>query len=474
MTRVAAQLGTTCARVLAPGLCALALLGGRALAQEGPYSNFLVGERSLGLAGAFVAVADDASAIFHNPGGLASQPTGSASGSLWTLVRGTRLVENGYVTDLGSADLEHSAPMSLPLFLAGVLKFGPKAKDRVRPHALSAAILTPHNVERRFVAQLDEMGAADRLEVRSEDRARWLGLGYGVRPHRRLSLGVSSFLALRSMQHDEVELRARETAPVDSTFGSTLSHASTLQVDTQHVVIRVGLQAKLARELQGGLMFQVPGIEIDESAHAESLVTRAGPDPTTVSVLREGNLTANVPMPWELRAGMAWVKRRHQALISLDLSLFGPAGAESDPLPLVESDTVELGAFVPVATYRRTSLRGALGFEALIGDLLPIRGGVFFERSSAPAVVPMSDSYSRDDIDTAGAAFSLGVRTADFDLSVGATGALGFGRGLGLLRDEDFDGPLGYRSAKVQDTFLMIFVGGAKSAVREIVTAVVE
>src|SRR5262245_15418851 len=94
---------------------ALAVAASSARAQELPYQNQLVGERALGLAGAFVAVADDASAIFHNPGGLAALDTGGVAGSLWAIVRSSREVTGGYSTDLGAEDLDYSQPLSLPL-----------------------------------------------------------------------------------------------------------------------------------------------------------------------------------------------------------------------------------------------------------------------------------------------------------------------------------------------------------------------
>src|SRR5262245_40892208 len=160
---------------------AFGLPGGGARAQEIPYQSHLVGERSLGLAGAFVAVADDPSAIFHNPGGIPTIDTSAVAGSLWAIVRGRRHVEDGYQTDLGSADLDQSAGLSLPLFLAGVVKFGKKNEDGVHPHALGAALFTPLQRGYRFVDQLDDDDSVDRLEVRHGDSARWLGLCYGYR-----------------------------------------------------------------------------------------------------------------------------------------------------------------------------------------------------------------------------------------------------------------------------------------------------
>ena len=451
----------------------LMLIAAPAAAQEGPYANYLVGERSLGLAGAFVAVADDASAIFHNPGGIASLPTTSASGSLWALLRGSKRVEEGYRTDLGSEDLEQSAPLALPLFLAGVVKLGPKQEDGVRPHALGAALFTPYTQDDRFVEQLTADGAVDRLEVRKRESARWLGLSYGLRLRPGLSFGVSGFWAMRELRHDEVELRAREATEMATAAGPSWNRASTLTIDAHQLIVRVGTELDLTPELRAGLMFQGPGIHLHDEATAEAMFTSAGPNPTLIEVERESDLHVNLPVPWELRMGVTVIEP-DETLLTLDVSLFGRFGNQGNPLPLVEPERVQLGAFVPTETYRRTALRGALGFESVLGGKLPLRGGLFFERSSAPPVLSTSALYTRDHVDVMGASFSAGWRFAGYELSLGATGVFGWGEALALRRDESFEAPARYEAAKVRTAAVMVFVGGAKSAVKELVQTLME
>jgi hypothetical protein len=459
----------TAGLALGLALASLASSAAHARAQEGPYSNYLVGERSLGLAGAFVGLADDPSAIFHNPGGTARLPTSAASGSLWALVRGSRDVEHGYRTDLGATDLDYSAPLALPLFLAGVVKFGAAQKDGVRPHALGAALFTPYSDERRFVVQLDTASAVDRLEVRHNDRARWLGISYAYRLEPGLSLGVSAFWAMRSLDHDEVELRAREDLPTNSAVGSTHSRSSTLSIDTDHAVARVGLLLELRRDLRAGVMFQPPGFQFADSVETEHVVTDVGPNPTRIELDHHSSGGANLPMPWELRMGVTWL-RSVDTLVTIDLSLFGPIGTSRDPLPLVENQDVQLGVLVPENTYRRTTLRGAIGFQTVFADLLPIRGGLFFERSAAPVVPPTSNAYALDRMSSVGFALSLGVRTGGYDLAVGSTAVPGFGDGLALVRGGNLDAPPRYELSSVKNTMVMIYLGGAKSAVKELVS----
>jgi len=52
-------------------------------AQRRTYSSYLIGDDAPGLAGAYVALASDASAVLHNPAGMAWVPQGALSSSLW-------------------------------------------------------------------------------------------------------------------------------------------------------------------------------------------------------------------------------------------------------------------------------------------------------------------------------------------------------------------------------------------------------
>lgn len=464
-------------RAWALGLCAIAAATWplAARAEEGPYSNFLVGERSMGLGGAFVAVADDVSALFHNPSGLASLRTSAYSGGLWAFFEGRRRIENGYRTDLGAVSLEHSATLQLPSFLGGVVKFGKKEEDGVRPHALGAALMSPFVNEYRFVGQLNEdTSAVDRIEVRHADSARWLGLSYAYRLRPGLALGLTVFGAQRHVTHDEVELRAREgTTEMPAT--ANIARASTVDVSAYQLIVRLGAHVDLARELRAGVMFQPPGLDIAGTATAEYARTVTG-DPmspmTTVDLIRNDDAGYNLPTPWELRFGLGYLAHGGE-LISIDLSIFGPAGSKEDPLPLINDDDINYGLFVPQKTYRRPALRGAIGFEAELTDVTPMRGGLFFERSSAPEILSTDERYARDRVDRVGVALSIGVRTGGYDIVLGSSATLGTGEALAPFRQEPF-GELTYEQTDVEDMRIMVFLGGGNHAVRQLVKSVFE
>jgi long-chain fatty acid transport protein len=436
----------------------------------------LVGERAMGLGGAFVAVADDVSALFHNPSGIATLSTSAYSGGLWAFFEGRRTVKDGYVTDLGRVSFEHSAKLALPSFLGGVVKFGSKQADGLRPHALGAALMSPFVNEYRFVAQLNngDSSSVDRIEVRHADSARWLGISYAYRLRPGLALGITVFGAQRSVSHDELEIQGREEPEMDIPTGANIARASTVGIDAYQMIVRLGAHVDLARELRAGLMFQPPGLDIGGSATAEYAAITSG-DPaspmTMVDLMRDEEAGYNLPTPWELRLGLGYLAHGGE-LISIDFSFFGPAGSENDPLPLVKNDDPKVGLLVPRETYRRPALRGAIGFEAELTAVTPMRGGIFFERSSAPEVLTEEDHYVRDRVDRVGVALSVGIRTGGYDFAIGSSATLGTGESLMLNRERGPFGEVQYYATDVRDMRIMVFIGGGNHAVRQLVKSV--
>jgi hypothetical protein len=473
-------------------LVVVVLTAGNARAEEGPYSNFLVGERALGLGGAFVAVADDASAVFHNPGGVGNLSTESVSGSMWALSFSARKLESGYTTDIGAAQLDHDDVPSLPLFLAGVFKFGKRDVDGVRRHGLGAILFSPRAYNYTYLAQIEaaapmaDPAGIDRLEVRHTDEGRWVGIAYGYRltrmrlanprwdARRGFSLGLSTFLASRAISHQEVEIRTREGTLADLPPNALNVRDSTLRANARHLVLRLGGIVDWNRHWRFGAMFQPPGIRVDGEGRTSELFSTVDGAGTQFTTDRADGLRSNVSLPWEIRLGATWLTKP-ETLLTLDASMLGPAGGTNEPLPLVETRTNDPfpGVFVPARTAREVSLRGALGFELLAWDLFPIRGGLLAELSSSPAIPDKSPVYLREDINTFGAALSFGVRTEGYDISVGASALYGVGTGLAVRRSA-VDAVPSYDATNISEQTVFLFVSGGMRAVGQLVEYIEE
>ncbi|MEN9833841.1 MAG: hypothetical protein RL011_34, partial [Pseudomonadota bacterium] len=88
------------------------------LADQFHYNNVLVGTRAMGMGGAFAGIADDASGIYYNPGGLAFALSNDIQGSA-NAFYGKNTV---YKKALGSTDFTEESSGSLTPFFGGLQK----------------------------------------------------------------------------------------------------------------------------------------------------------------------------------------------------------------------------------------------------------------------------------------------------------------------------------------------------------------
>lgn len=91
------------------------------------YNNVLVGDRAIGLGGAYGAIADDASGVFYNPAGLGFALSNDVSGSANALYN-RKIV---YKKTIGSSDFEEKSSGPVPSFLGGLQKLDNMVKGLV-------------------------------------------------------------------------------------------------------------------------------------------------------------------------------------------------------------------------------------------------------------------------------------------------------------------------------------------------------
>lgn len=82
------------------------------------YNNILVGDRAMGLGGAYVAISDDASGVVYNPAGLAFALSNDISGSANAIYR-RNIVYKG---TFGDSDFEENSEGTFPSFFGGLKK----------------------------------------------------------------------------------------------------------------------------------------------------------------------------------------------------------------------------------------------------------------------------------------------------------------------------------------------------------------
>jgi hypothetical protein len=445
----------------------LVFMAGIARAQDVPYQNYLVGDRALGLGGAFVGLADDASATFHNPAGLTFLPDTSISTSFWLVALNRREIERGWVTLEGATDLDDSEITSPPLVVTAVARLGRRDARGRKRHAVGAAVLKPLRVNYRFAAVTGSDDAAlSALDVIHNDNARWYGLSYAFQAPHRLSVGISGFLALRSMKHEEIEIHGADGPVSPSPADHAVTRHSVFAASLRHLVVRLGMAWSPSRRWRLGLMAQAPGVLVSGSASNRELTYDV--DETGVAVIdnvEQRSLSPVRRIPWELRVG-ATRFLGSRWLITADIAVHGAAGDADAPVPLVEED-IPRPRLLVMETHLEPTLRAALGGEMVIADRVPVRGGVFGYRSGVPTVPEQDTVVAASDLNTAGASFSVGILLHDgHEVSFGAAGTRSWGSAAAL--DQAGPGAASYISTPTTETTVLVFISGGQRAAKRL------
>lgn len=455
------------------------------LARADPFhqQTLPLGQRAIGMGGAFTAVADDPSATYYNPAGLVLTDDSSLSASLSLQAFDKTTVQGGYRTTEGITSLRHNAGTSLPVFVSAIKLLGKKGPDGRRRHAVGLSSFTVS--QRHLAFDLESRGttargtaALETLSVDASDRTVWYGVSYAYRVTRRLSLGLSSFLSILRTAYTEQRISAELGAlnATDHSFASVSNSFTSHEVETnvKSFVWRLGAHYAWNSRLYFGLMLQTPNVHIRgrASLRDRSLLTDNTINPGSSSVFNasQAKLTSDYPTPWDLRLGTRY-ELSDWVTLALDGSVTAPTGSSAHPIvsvgprtPDPETGAVpQVGAFTTETFYRTWSGNVAIGMSASLPRTVTVRAGVYTDLSSAPAVPRYSATYFQPDTNRVGGTLSVGLRNQGFDLSIGTIGV--FGRGKGMSFNNESTTNMTYQRTVVTERMFLFFLNGAKSAI---------
>lgn len=462
-----------------------------ATAQELNYHTFVVGERALGMGGAFTAVADDPSAAYYNPAGIAHLRSGALSGSLSVNAFDRYVVRGAYATPLGSDDLTHDASPTVPLFVGIVRKFGRRDGEGVRRWAVALSTFNPIATVRAYEALVrgsvpgDPTGAVVEsiLRMRSEERLTWYGPSLAWRARPDLAFGASTFLATRTASHEEretiVTLGAR--GPDGYFRNDTLDvRDSLVELRATSVLLRAGLMWEPARSWRLGLTVQPPAIAWSAEGRVSERISHADLLATPPIAIHyrsdQRGLRARAPIPWQLRLGGAFAPS-DVTIVALDLALHGPVGSRDEPVERLASAAPEPetmrapspGRLFASTWWAEPVLDAAVGLDTVLFEWVPLRLGVFTNRSAAPDLDGPSNTYRPAHVDQIGFSGAVGLRAAGYDVAVGAAVLVGRGKADGLNGDPSI--PWTYVPRPVETRTVYFFLSGAQRAVGRLARA---
>ena len=437
----------------------------RSEAQALYYRSIPIGERAMGLGGAYTGIANDPSSTYYNPAGIVTGGRFQLMGSLSSLVFTRRTIENAFETENIDSDFTSTGTTTLPSFIGTVVKFGRK---RFGDHQFAVAYSTFEVAREGFgvgVSQIEEPASLD-LRLNKFYKDRWYGVSFAAHVKKHVALGLSGFLAQQNGNYSEdIGLASGGTFDENGQRigGDSITSSTGIGVSGFHLVFRLGALYRINPRWQLGFMFQPPGAPLSQkgSVFRRSTTTVSGREPTYF-LFDQSDLSTKLPIPFELRTGVEF-KINAVNILSVDAAVSGPVRDRDvfDRPDELQDVPGRLGIYFANSTARRWTPNVAVGAEHMFGKAV-VAGGLFTNISSAPDVPATTTEYTPDQVNMFGASFSIGIDTKGYRLTLGATGY--FGRGDALSFTVDRDGQVaGYVRTKSTVSALVLYIAGAVS-----------
>ena len=346
------------------------------------YQNRLIGQRAMGMGGAYTALSDDPTATYYNPGGLGLLHERQLEVGLPIFEIDYHRVSGSLIEGpTGKRFASDAQGVFLPSSVGVAAAFGPEGEDGRKLFVGAVSLYSPY--QRQLSLQETQVtNPLHALDFVSENEQTLLvGPSLGVRLGRT-SVGVSLFY----VQQNFSWYTARGgTSAICTTVCNTVSNY-TQQVSVSgwegSFNLRLGVLRPVSRHWRLGAMLSASSLRLFGNAaivgqrQSLSLVTQSAQSTVTN---RQG-LTTWLKLPWELRLGAAFVPAPRTTL-SLDLTFYAPENFS--PVSKDNGDMV----FYPGGIYRRFVVNANAGFEFYPSEKVSMRAGIFTNLSAANPVV---------------------------------------------------------------------------------------
>jgi hypothetical protein len=407
------------------------------------YHTLNLGGRAAGMGTAYTAIADDGTAAYYNPAGLGFEKATRVSANV-TLNSFERLSVGEYFrTASGTSGLTEKSDPTLPIFASVSSSYGKKDRYGDRPFVVAFSVFTLDRY--RFSGDLqvpDDEGRTTTLLYDRSYRAPYYGLSLGHRARADWGWGVSVFLASRTLSHSEnfdAQLGGAP-APEPPYFegASTINRNTRLSIHSYDLVFRFGGMKKFGEHWSLGLTAQPPGWGVDKSTELRFQLTNVDgtvtPDRATF-VFFEESVRSSMPIPWEIRAGVAYGPKG-RLLLSMDVQLVGRV-TQRDVLVVPEIEGVEdrvppTGVFFDARGKRKMVGNVYLGGDLQIAPDIYIRSGFLTNFDPDPRLHETSEVYESPRIHRYGFSFNFAVHRQQRWLQAGLAALFGNGYASGL------------------------------------------
>lgn len=378
----------------------LALLSSSPLwADQFHYHNIVVGERAMGLGGAFCAVADDASGLIYNPAGIAFALSNDITGSANAFYN-KKIV---YKKTIGDQDFTENSGGTLAPFFGGMQKM-----DSLLPGLAFAFGLYSIDSELKDQNDLIEnIGSLERFHRTTNIRGSTTGMGAAVA--KRIFQSASIGLSLSLITIDELVQEYQDIKYTNASF-----RAQNLRTQLTGTGLEIGLGTQYAIGTWSfGLSAKLRQALGSEYDYALDLHTNIDTTPTGAHASQFLNTKiedALGTMPTEVRVGTAWFP---SAAFLWSFDVIHHTETKSEKLPTLFN--------------REAVTNFATGAEYYITPSIPVRTGVFTNYDTRPEVVAGKENQP-DHIDYLGYSLFFGWVQPNSQVALGSIYQSGEGK----------------------------------------------
>ncbi len=383
-------------------LCLLAL---GALADQYHFKNILIGDRAVGLGGAYTAISDDPSGMYYNPAGMAFAMENYMSGSANAYATST----SRYKNIIPGQDYLITSSQLTPSFFAFSQSFG---KTKVAfgiavPNAdlndqndtitnISPTTNKPNNLKRRLFEQ---------------DITYTFATGIAREVAESLSFGISFLGSLRI--HKRIDNQFVFYNPIPT--GVYYYNITYLDQEAFSLAPKIGIQYMPIPKLSLGLTLS-KNINISSSGKQQTYnkTTAANGYPKIptgeasqdMTIISTNNVFANAPAPLTISGGAAYfVTKRFLVTCDADAYFADPTFLDYQML---------------------TVLNVVAGIEYFLTDLIPLRLGIFTNNANTPRLVQGRTNQTTH-VDLLGLTAALAFVQSGSSFSLAVTSTTGSG-----------------------------------------------
>jgi long-chain fatty acid transport protein len=395
------------------------------LADDNHYQNYLIGERALGLGGAFTAISDDASGTYYNPAGLVESAYSSLS--LATAVYG--FVSQSYAVPEVNFTSDNRNFISYPTTAAWIQRVRTGNENGIGRIQLALSLITPQsNISRQRLLVKDVTDpsipqiSGDLLQLQvAEDDALWVGFSGAWKAWKYLSVGATAFTTVRFGKYKMpiVGMTSNDAQATRWIEGEQTD----LDFSSYGLLGLIGIIIHPSDHLNLGVTFRTPSLELHQGVEVSSYNTMQNEQDGSFR-LETGKLTNlqfHDRQPFKAAVGSAYLMPRQYG-VSLDFSIYGPV----DEYSFLESASQPEWAKAS-RMKKRLVWQFNIGGEYYLTSVFPVRLGFFTDRSSLDYVEECNDegqciqhtNLLTDAVDHYGVAGSIGYEREKATLNLG-------------------------------------------------------